>query len=358
MFRICIKTRFFINFIKFVFIIFAKLSIVSAENQIANYSKTGNKLIIAHRGASDLAPEHTIASYELAIKLGADYVEQDLQLTKDNVLVCIHDETLERTTNVETIFPDRYKIIKNKKSWLISDFTLKELKTLDAGSWFNLNLETPKQSFKDLKILTFEEVVDLIGHRAGIIVEIKVNTDESDITQYEETQEKLLKSFFKVIDKKQILIKNPNKNYPFIVQSFDHKLLRRVFSQLKNKKHFMGLIEESKITDFNHLKSTLDYLSLFTKYLGPEKKLVKKFPLLVKEAQVRDLKVIPWTFSTESYKVASSLIDKSKLYKDELKLFMWDLKVDGGFLNSPMSLESSLNELNLKPTNSGDEPEI
>src|SRR5215210_3578334 len=54
-------------------------------------------LNVGHRGASGYAPEHTIPSYDLALKLGADYIEQDLQLTKDGVLVAMHDETLDRT---------------------------------------------------------------------------------------------------------------------------------------------------------------------------------------------------------------------------------------------------------------------
>src|ERR1700745_2620960 len=56
-------------------------------------------LLIAHRGASGYAPEHTIAAYDAAIKQGADFVEQDLQLTKDGVLICIHDPDLDRTTD-------------------------------------------------------------------------------------------------------------------------------------------------------------------------------------------------------------------------------------------------------------------
>ena len=66
------------------------------------------KALVAHRGASAYAPEHTLAAYTLAVKQGADYVEQDLAVTKDGVLVCIHDLTLERTTDVETVFPTRF----------------------------------------------------------------------------------------------------------------------------------------------------------------------------------------------------------------------------------------------------------
>ncbi len=65
------------------------------------------KTLIAHRGASAYAPEHTLASYRLAMQQKADFVEQDLAVTKDLVLICLHDESLERTTNVEELFPDR-----------------------------------------------------------------------------------------------------------------------------------------------------------------------------------------------------------------------------------------------------------
>ncbi len=62
---------------------------------------TRPKPLIAHRGASAYAPEHTLAAYHMAIAQGADYVEQNLAVTKDGVLICLHDDTLERTTNVE-----------------------------------------------------------------------------------------------------------------------------------------------------------------------------------------------------------------------------------------------------------------
>ena len=76
--------------------------------------------IIAHRGASHLAPENTLASVELAWKRGADAVEIDIWLTKDGRIVAIHDEDTERTTG---------------RKWVIADHTLAELRRLDAGSW-------------------------------------------------------------------------------------------------------------------------------------------------------------------------------------------------------------------------------
>ncbi|MDP7471345.1 MAG: glycerophosphodiester phosphodiesterase family protein, partial [Vicinamibacterales bacterium] len=62
-------------------------------------AQSNEKTLIAHRGASAYAPEHTLAAYRLAIEQGADYVEQDLGVTRDGALICLHDTSLERTTN-------------------------------------------------------------------------------------------------------------------------------------------------------------------------------------------------------------------------------------------------------------------
>src|SRR5262245_5977212 len=93
--------------------------------------KTGNSdapaLAIGHRGASGYAPEHTIASYDLALDLGADYIEQDLQLTKDGVLVAMHDPTLDRTARGAA----------ENCTGLVIEKTLAQIKTCDVGTWFN-----------------------------------------------------------------------------------------------------------------------------------------------------------------------------------------------------------------------------
>ena len=133
-------------------------------------AQSTKKLNVAHRGASGYRPEHTLASYRLAIEMGADFVEQDLAVTKDNVLICLHDPTLERTTNVEEVFPDRSTMVtwegKTARSWLANDFTLAEIKQLDAGSWFD-----PK--YKDEKVPTFDEAVALIKGKSGLFPELK-----------------------------------------------------------------------------------------------------------------------------------------------------------------------------------------
>src|SRR5437588_12141381 len=117
------------------------------------------KQLIAHRGASGYAPEHTPAAYRLAMQQDADFVEPDLAVTKDNILICLHDDTLERTTNIADVFPNRASATTDAtestrrpgKHWIANDFTLAEIKRLDAGTWFNAK-------FAGEKILTFEEM--------------------------------------------------------------------------------------------------------------------------------------------------------------------------------------------------------
>ena len=133
-------------------------------------------LVLAHRGASGYLPEHTLAGYELAVKLGADYIEPDLQLTKDGVLVAMHDDTLTRTTNVQTVFAGR-------PSYAVSDFTLAEIKSLTVKPVGTASTTYPgftPVSPDPLRIPTFQEVIDLArsltastGREIGIYPEAK-----------------------------------------------------------------------------------------------------------------------------------------------------------------------------------------
>ncbi|MEV5826067.1 glycerophosphodiester phosphodiesterase family protein [Spirillospora sp. NPDC052242] len=115
---------------------------------------------VAHRGASDAAPENTVAAFRAAARMGADMFELDVQETKDHKLVLLHDSTLARTTNVEEVFPKR-------KPWKVSDFTLAEVKRLDAGSWFG------KRYAKE-RVPTLPEVMrEMRGSGLGMLVELK-----------------------------------------------------------------------------------------------------------------------------------------------------------------------------------------
>ena len=113
---------------------------------------------IAHRGASGYAPEHTFNAYDKSHnELGASYIEIDLQRTKDGHLVAMHDETVNRTTNGHG---------------RVEDYTLAELKKLDAGSWFNKQHPDLAQSeYNNAKVPTLDEILSRYGKNANYYIE-------------------------------------------------------------------------------------------------------------------------------------------------------------------------------------------
>jgi glycerophosphoryl diester phosphodiesterase len=130
-------------------------------------------LVIGHRGASGYRPEHTLASYRLAIEMGADYIEPDLVSTKDHVLVARHENDITGTTDVadHPEFADRRttKTIDNRAitGWFTEDFTLAELRALRAKERLP-DLRPDNTAFDGLyQVPTFQEVIDL-AKRAGV----------------------------------------------------------------------------------------------------------------------------------------------------------------------------------------------
>jgi glycerophosphoryl diester phosphodiesterase len=116
-------------------------------------------LKIAHRGASGRFPENTLRAFEAAIAAGVEMCELDVQLTRDGELVVIHDDTVNRTTN---------------GTGTVRAMTLRELKTLDAGSKFGAQ-------FANERIPTLEEVLTLVSRRCGLNIEIKARGAESKL---------------------------------------------------------------------------------------------------------------------------------------------------------------------------------
>lgn len=126
--------------------------------------------VIAHRGASTIAPESTRPAYIKAVQLGADYIEADIHRTSDGKIVVIHNSTLKRTSNIENIYPDKV----NKH---ISKFTYEELLKLDFGSWFNKKYpKKSDESFIGLDIIRLEELIEIAEQSkksTGIVLDIK-----------------------------------------------------------------------------------------------------------------------------------------------------------------------------------------
>ncbi|UGB28917.1 glycerophosphodiester phosphodiesterase [Metabacillus sp. B2-18] len=189
-------------FITIVVLMIYKLQIPLSQQVNSSNSNT-NHLIVAHRGASGYAPEHTIASYELGEKVNGSYIEIDLQMTKDGHLVAMHDETVDRTTN---------------GTGFVKDITLDEIKKLDAGSWFNdMYPEYANEAFKELEVPTLEEIFQTFGNDANYYIETK-----SPI-KYRNMEEKLLE----LLDIYQLTSHNDDTNH-VIIQSFSSESLEKI----------------------------------------------------------------------------------------------------------------------------------
>lgn len=135
-------------------------------------------VIIAHRGASGYLPEHTLEAYQLAMDLGADFIEPDLVLTRDGHLIARHDYYLSDTTDIadHPEFADRKHIQDGREDWFVKDFTLAEIRTLRARQGFRGRSKAYDDRFL---IPTFDEILSLVADyeaRNGRVVGIYPET--------------------------------------------------------------------------------------------------------------------------------------------------------------------------------------
>ncbi|MBA2340773.1 MAG: glycerophosphodiester phosphodiesterase [Pyrinomonadaceae bacterium] len=281
-------------------------------------SPIARKILVAHRGASAYAPEHTLESYSLAIKQGADFVEQDLQITKDGVLVCLHDLTLERTTNVKEVFPTRFREEKDASNsvirrWDVSDFTLHEIKQLDAGSWFD-----PK--FKGARVPTFQEAIDLVRGKAGLYPETKA--PEVYGGRGFDMERLVLDAL-----KKNRLDKPSHaaRHTPVIIQSFSPESLRKLSATLKTKVPLVLLVGEENRARWL-TKEGLMEAKQFSIGVAPAKALLNKD--LVMQAHALGLSVTPYTFRSRN-------TGRFKTVREEMSYYLYGLGVDALFTDNP-----------------------
>ena len=286
----------------------------AAGAQPARAAVAGGKALVAHRGASAYAPEHTLAAYTLAVEQGADYVEQDLAVTKDGALVCIHDLTLERTTDVEAVFPTRFSEDTSGptpvKRWLVHDFTLAEIRQLDAGSWFS-------KTYAGSKIPTFQEAIDLLQGKAGMYPELK---DPAFYRERGEKPEELLAALMK----KNNLIDDPKT--PVIIQSFDADTVKALAKTLPQvPRVFLVAPEAMSAID---TEAKVKAVATWATGLGPNKVILDGKPEIVAWAHAAKMTVTPWTFREKDPA-------KFQALRDEMSKFLYTLDVDALFTDNP-----------------------
>jgi glycerophosphoryl diester phosphodiesterase len=330
------------------------------EGGAQQQAESNSILVIGHRGASAYRPEHTLASYELAIKMGADYIEPDLVSTSDRVLVARHENEISGTTDVashpEFASRQRTKLIDGVSvtGWFTEDFTLAELRTLRAKE--RLPALRPDNTALDglYQIPTLQEVIDL-AQRYGVGI-------------YPETKHPTyFDSIGKSLEEPLVATLNANgytrPNSPVFVQSFEVSNLRQL-NGMTSVPLVQLLDAAGRPYDFvvNGDPRTyadlatpagLSFISGYADGIGPNKNLIvprdpqnRLLPptRLVQNAHQQHLDVHPWTFRNENsflpedFRVGNpaspAYLRATGNMASELALF-YSLGVDGVFSDNP-----------------------
>ena len=242
--------------------------------------------VIAHRGASAYAPENTVPAFVLGAEQGATFVELDLQRTRDGALVCLHDLTLERTTDVETVFPDRGRRVEvrgvSRTQWPLEDFTLAEIKRLDAGAWFDAR-------FAGTRIPTFVEALEAVRGRTGVYVELKAPDRYPGIeaTMIEQLQAAGLAQPW------------ADPKTPIVLQSFVVPSLRLLARELKTPLPIHLLFGPADAARWT-TEAGLDAAREFATGLSPDKQVLAADPTFLARARAKGLPVTPYTYRASS----------------------------------------------------------
>ena len=219
---------------------------------VINPPVTAKKVLIyGHRGAAGYLPDHTLEGYKKGIELGADFVEPDLVLTKDGVLICRHEPNIGGTTDVASHpeFANRKTTkmvdgVEIKNDWFVSDFTLAELKTLRAIQPIPQDRTT--QYDGQFQIPTFEEMISTVqaenkrlAKNVGIIPEIKHSTFHAQIFGQHKIEDEVLRILAKY--------NYTQKSSPVIIQSFEVSNLKYLRS--KTPVRLVQLIDGNGLDD-------------------------------------------------------------------------------------------------------------
>ncbi|WP_173912679.1 glycerophosphodiester phosphodiesterase [Acinetobacter sp. Marseille-Q1618] len=327
-------------------------------------------IIVGHRGASALRPEHTLASYQKAIDDGADFIEPDLVSTKDGVLVARHENEIGGTSNVSTLaqFADRQKtkIVDGTShtGWFTEDFTLAELNQIKARERIPKERPANTQYNDQFAIPTLEQIIELADahyKKTGKIIGLYIETKHPTYFQKQNLamEDTLLKTLAKYEYTRDIA--------PIYLQSFEVSNLKYLKDQLslhKSLKHakIIQLYDgkDMQPADFVEQKNTIKYADMATAQglktvaeyadgVGPWKPYIfnETFTApsdFVKNAHAVGLKVHPYTFRPENSFLAKNLKCSQKETdaaqrcetgaKKEFEMY-FNAGVDGVFTDDP-----------------------
>lgn len=318
--------------------------------------KNSRPLVIAHRGASGYRPEHTLAAYELAIQMGADYIEPDLVMTQDGVLVARHENEISGTTDVATRpeFRDRQttKVIDGQRitGWFTEDFTLAELKTLRVKERLPHLRSTKFDGLFDIPTLV--EILELLHHQnleTGRIIGIYPETKHP--TYFNSIGLSLEEPLVNILNQYGL----SDRNSPVFIQSFETANLKAL-KQITNVPLVQLLNDTGQPYDFiadpqpqNHNSRTyrdlitpqgLREIADYADAIGVNKRLIIPTKVeghllpptsLLDDAHAQGLQVHGWTFRNEEVFLAPDYQGSPNL---EYQQF-YRLGIDGVFSDFP-----------------------
>jgi len=302
--------------------------------------KLSDKIVIAHRGASGYVPEHTMESKAMAHAMNADYIEQDVVLSKDGIPIVIHDIYLEEVTDVELVYPERSR---EDGRFYVIDFNLDELTKLSVHE--RIDLSTKNAVFPNryplkkgnFRLHTLEEEIELIqgmnkstGKNIGIYPEIKNpgfhRKHGKDISQI-------------VL---QVLTKNgySKKSDACVLQCFDAKELQRIRQELGCDLFLTQLLEfPQSLDDLEKYTSYADAIGpsieqLIMESVGKSLQEKKEF---IQRAHKLNLKVHAYTFRQDEH-------PNFENFEDLLEFGLNELELDGVFTDFPDTVVSFLED--------------
>lgn len=319
-------------------LVFLTLIIISCQSNLEKELKSTKKItVVAHRGASGYLPEHTLESKAMAHAMNADYIEQDLVLSKDDIPIVIHDILLDDVTDVSEKYPNRKR--EDGKYYVI-DFTFEELKTLEVTERFDS--ETGLQIYptrfpkgtSSFRLHSLQDEIELIqglnkstGKDIGIYPEIK------NPKFHHENGKDISKIVLDILTKYGYSTKDDQ----CILQCFDAQELERIRNQLQSELFLVQLME------FPEQKNLLEFYASYADGIGPWYKhlIFSKtttgfsFTSLVEEAHKFDLVVHPYTFREDN-------LDEFDSFQQMIDVIIHQAGADGGFTDFPDRMKEIL----------------
>lgn len=286
-----------------------------------------SKIVISHRAASGYLPEHTLPAVAMAYAHGADFIEQDLAMTKDGVLIVIHDIYLDANTNVKEVFPERNR---EDGRYYACDFTLEEIKQLQVNERINVKTGEPAYPTRfpvgasKFEIPTFVEEIEMIqGLNKSTGLDVGIYPELKGPAFHHENGLDIEKAFLEVVNAYGYTTRDAN----IFVQSFEFESLVRL-RELGSDLPLVYLIYSANEASAEALDRTAVYADGIGPYINmietPDGEAVDNYSL-IHLAHERGLVIHPWTFRSD---------DMPSVYgsfEEMVRHFFYDIGVDGLF---------------------------